>query len=93
MKSSLCILETIRPLQIILDSIMASKMKKILTLKRSLFNPKDDFHPKKSMVSQRNQTLWGLICNEKQCTKVQHFIVKKFSSSLLTESINIVSTS
>ena len=47
MKSRLCILETIKPLKVILDSAMASKMKNIDPKKSSLFNLEDGFHPKK----------------------------------------------
>ena len=47
MKSCLCILETIKPLKMILDSAMASKMKNIDPKKTSLFYPEDGFHPKK----------------------------------------------
>ena len=47
MKSRLCILETIKPLKMILDSAMASKIKNIDPKIISLFYPKDGFHPKK----------------------------------------------
>ena len=48
MKSRLCILGTIEPLKIIIDSAMASKMKNIDPKKTSLVYPKDGFHPKKT---------------------------------------------
>ena len=51
MKSRLCILETIKPLKIILDSAMASKMKIIDDKKSSLFNPEDGFRAKKNSWS------------------------------------------
>ena len=47
MKSRRCILETIKPLNIILDSAMASKTKNIDQKKSSPFYPEDGFHPKK----------------------------------------------
>ena len=48
-----------KTLKIILEFLMASTKKNIYwhTKKNSLFYPKDSFHPKKSMVSRRNQTL------------------------------------
>ena len=47
MKGRLCILKTVKPLKMILDSAMASKMKNIDPKKNSLFYPEDGFHPKK----------------------------------------------
>ena len=47
MRSRLCILETVKPLKIILDFAMASKMKNIDHKKNSLFHPEHGFHPKK----------------------------------------------
>ena len=45
MKSHLCILETVKPLKIILDSSMASKMKNIDPKQvHFFFYPKDGFH-------------------------------------------------
>ena len=51
MNSRLCILETIKPLKMILDSALASKMKNIDPKKTSLFYPEDGFHPKKTSWS------------------------------------------
>ena len=47
MRSRLCSLKTVKPLKMILDSAMASKMKNIYHKKNSLFYPEDGFHPKK----------------------------------------------
>ena len=57
MKSCLCILETIKPLKVILDSAMASKMRNIDQKKNHFFTQKMVFIQKKSMVSRGNQTL------------------------------------
>ena len=52
MKSRLCILETVKPLKMILDSAMASKMKNIYHKKTScFFYPEDGFHQKKTSWS------------------------------------------
>ena len=47
MKSCLCILEAIKPLKLILDSAMASKMKNIDPQKTLFLYPEDRLHPKK----------------------------------------------
>ncbi len=47
MRSRLCILKTVKPLKIILDSAMASKIKNIDHKKTSLFHLEDGFHPNK----------------------------------------------
>ena len=58
MRSCLCILETVKPLKIILYSEMASKMKNIYHEKNFTFLPGRWFSSKKNfMVSRRNQTL------------------------------------
>ena len=54
MKIQLCILEAMKPLKIILDSAMASKMKNIDPKKRPLLYPKDGFH------QQQKKTSWSL---------------------------------
>ena len=60
MRSRLCILETVKPLKMILDSAMASKMKNIYHKKTSLFYLEDGFHPKKTSWSLRGtKPLWA----------------------------------
>ena len=66
MKSRLCILETIKPLKVILDSAMASKMKNIDPKKSSLFNLEDGFHPKKIHGLSENQTLYVKFVQKKR---------------------------
>ena len=51
MRSCLFILETVKPLKMILDSAMASTMKNIYHKKTLLFYPEDGFHPKKTSWS------------------------------------------
>ena len=64
MKSCLCILETIKPIKVNLDSAMASIMKNIDPQKKSLFYPKDGFHPTK---------IHGLSKKQSPCDKTQTF--------------------
>ena len=59
MNNRLCILETIEPLKVNLDSAMPSKMKK---KNHFFFIPKMVFFKKKkTMVSEQNQTLYPVL--------------------------------
>ena len=71
MRSRLCILKTVKPLKMILDSAMASKMKNIYHKKTSLFDPADGLHPKKTSWSREETKPFSLqnFCYKNSITK------------------------